>query len=133
MKASPIMSDWEAGAELDAEIARRVFGEQPGQYGRGDDVHRVVTSHDVVRDIPPFSIDIGASWKIVDELHARGYLIRVITYPKDAAPRPSHPETRVTCRVEQTVRGVHRRVAEADAANVPLAICRAALQVCQGR
>jgi hypothetical protein len=133
MRASPTMSEWEPGAELDAEIIRRVFGERLGQYGSGDDVHRFVPSYGVVRDVPPFSIEIGASWKIVDELHARGYLIRVITYPKDAAPRPSHPETRVTCRVEQTVRGVHRRVAEADAANVPLAICRAALQVCQDR
>jgi hypothetical protein len=133
MKTSSIMDDWEAGAELDAEIARRVFGEQIGQYGSGDDVHRFVTSYGVVRDLPPFSTDIGVAWKIVDELHARGFLIRVITYPKDTAPRPSDLETRVTCRVEQTVRGVHRRVAEADAANVPLAICQAALQVCQHR
>ena len=133
MRTSSIIDDWEDGAELDAEIARRVFGEQLGQYGSGDDIHRFVSSYGIVRDVPPFSTDIGASWKIVDELRARGFLIRVITYPKDAAPRPNHPETRVTCRVEQTVRGVHRRVAEADAANVPLAICRAALQACQDR
>jgi hypothetical protein len=47
------MSDWEAGAAPDAEIARRVFGEQLGQFGSDDDVHRFVRSYGVVRDVPP--------------------------------------------------------------------------------
>jgi hypothetical protein len=73
------MGDWEAGAAPDAEIARRVFGEQLGQFGSDDDVHRFVRSCGVVRDVPPFSIDIGASWK------------RVITLTKSHSDQGSWP------------------------------------------
>jgi hypothetical protein len=90
------------GTELDAEFARGVFG------GRAD---------------------TGPAWTIVDELQVSGCLVRVATYREDSVPQPRRPEVQVTCWIEQTARGVHRRVAEADAANAPLAIYRAALQV----
>jgi hypothetical protein len=117
------MSEWRAGPELDAEIARRIFGERIGQYGAGDDVHRFITNCGVVRDLPPYSSDMSAAWMIVEQFTERGYQVHVIQYPGEAST-----DSRARCSIVQVVRGVRRRVADIRSSDAPLAICRAALR-----
>ena len=126
------MSEWTAGPDLDAEIARRVFGERIGQHGADDDAHRFIASHGVVRDLPPYSSDGRAAWTVVDLLTERGYRVHVIQYPGEASPGRHCGRVgagdRVRCRIEQVALGEHRRLADIYATDAPLAICRAALR-----
>jgi hypothetical protein len=121
----------EPGAELDAEIAQRVFGERVRQYEGEDGPHRFIESYGLVRDLPPFSTDLGMAWRVVEHLRDAGFLVRVIEHPDSgrhhAEDRRAWEDRRVECVVEQTVRGVHRRAGLARAATPALAICRAAL------
>lgn len=122
---------WEPGPDLDAEVARRVLVETIGQYEGENGPHRFIQSFGLVRDIPPFSTEIAAAWRIVEHLRDSGYLVRVIEHPDagrlDAEHRRSWLDRRSECIVEQTVRGVHRRAGHVRAATPALAICRAAL------
>jgi hypothetical protein len=61
------MSEWQAGPAVDAAIARRVFGLV---------VYEGLCFHpdqpDVIGEIPPYSSDIAAAWKVLE----------VVTNPK---------------------------------------------------
>ena len=127
----PDAATWQAGPDTDVEIARRVFGEQIGQYETDDGPHRFVQSYGIVRDISPFSSEIGAAWSVVEHLRDRGYVVRVIEHPEaarhDSETRRSWLDRRAECVVEQNVRGVRRRAGHGYASTAALAICRAAL------
>jgi hypothetical protein len=122
----------EAGPDLDVEVARRVLGERIGHYDAGDGTHYFIESFGLVREIPPFSTDLAAAWKVVEHLRDAGFLVRVVEHPESERrheePRLTWDARRHECLVEQTVRGVRRR-AGAHASTVPLAICRAALAI----
>jgi hypothetical protein len=65
----------DAGPDLDAEIARRVFGWRnvrpallrPGRYV-GDAPDTLVS-----QDLPPYSSDIAAAWQVVEAMCERGW------------------------------------------------------------
>ena len=128
----PDPSPWEAGPDTDVEIARQVLGERIGQYETDDGPHRFIQSYGLVRDVPPFSTEIGAAWQVVEHLRDRGFLVRVIEHPDgsrhDSEHRRSWLDRRAECLVEQHVRGVRRRAGHAYAGTPALAICRAALE-----
>jgi hypothetical protein len=122
---------WDAGADLDAEIARLVFGEQIGQYETDAGPHRFIASYGLVRDIPPFSTDIAAAWQVVEHLRDAGYLVRIVEHPESSRLDAEHArvwrQRRAECVLEQHVRGVRGRAGTARAGTAALAICRAAL------
>jgi hypothetical protein len=126
------MTTWEAGPELDADVAQAIFGEQVGQYESEEGIRRFLQSHGLVRDLPPFSTELAAAWTVVEGLRAGGYLVRVVEHPDpgrdDAARYRTWLAQRSECTIERTVRGVRRREM-AQAGTVPLAICRAALAI----
>ena len=127
----PDAATGEADADTDVEIARQVLGERIGQYEADGGPHRFIQSYGLVRDIPPFSTEIGAAWQIVEHLRDLGFLVRVIEHPEasrhDSEPRRAWLDRRAECLVEQHVRGVRRRAGHAYAGTAALAICRAAL------
>jgi len=122
---------WDAGPDLDVEIARQVLEERIGQYETQEGPHRFIESYGLIRDIPPFSAEIGVAWRVVEHLRDRGYLVRVVEHPEasrhDSEHRRAWIDRRTECVVEQTVRGVRRRAGHAYANTAALAICRAAL------
>ena len=128
----PDAAHWEAGPDTDVEIARLVLGERIGQFQTDDGPHRFVESYGLVRDIPPFSTEIGAAWQVVEHLRDRGFLVRVIEHPEAARhaseDRRAWLDRRSECLIEQHVRGVRRRAGHAYARTAALAICRAALE-----
>jgi len=125
-------SPWEAGPDTDVEIARQVLGERIGQYATDGGPHRFIQAYGLVRDVPPFSTELGAAWQVVEHLRERGFLVRVIEHPDDSGHDSEHRRAwlarRSECLVEQHVRGVRRRAGHAYAATPALAICRAALE-----
>ena len=127
----PDASTWEAGPDTDVEIACQVLGERIGQYETDDGPHHFIQSYGLVRDIPPFSTEIGAAWQVVEHLRDRGFLVRVIEHPEGSRHESEHRRAwlnrRSECLVEQVVRGVRRRAGHAYAGTAALAICRAAL------
>jgi hypothetical protein len=122
---------WDAGADLDVEIARQVLQEQIGQYETEGGPHRFVRAYGLVRDILPFSTEIGAAWQVVEHLRDRGFVVRVVEHPEssrhDSENRRAWLDRRTECIVEQNVHGVRRRAGHAYARTAALAICRAAL------
>jgi hypothetical protein len=130
------MEQPEAGPDLDIMVAKHVLGERIGHYDSDQGVHYFIESHGLVRDIPPFSTDLAAAWKVVEHLRDAGFLVRVVEHPESERrleePRLTWNERQHECLVEQSVRGVRRR-ANAHANTVPLAICRAALAIIQPR
>jgi hypothetical protein len=127
----PDAATWEAGPDTDVEIARQVLSERIGQYETDGGPHRFIQSFGLVRDIPPFSTEIGAAWQVVEHLRDRGFLVRVLEHPEASRPDSTHRrawlDRRSECLVEQQVRGVRRRVGHGYASTAALAICRAAL------
>ena len=78
----------EAGPDADVEIARRVLGEQIGQFQTDDGPHRFVESYGLVREVPPFSTEIGTAWQVVEALRGQGFLVRVIERHRDECRTP---------------------------------------------
>lgn len=124
------MADWEAGPDLDAEVARRVFGEEIGEYATNRGPHRFIASHGLSRDIPPYSTDIASAWTVVERLRDDGFLVRVQEHPDslrhDFEGRVAWRARRAMCLIERVTLGVHQRAGVGYADSAALAICRAA-------
>ena len=133
----PDAATWEAGPDTDVEIARQVLGERIGQYETESRPHRFVESFGLIRDIVPFTTEIGVAWRVVEHLRDRGFVVRVIEHPEgsrhDSEPRGVWLDHRSECIVEQQVRGIRRRAGHAYASSAALAICRAALAAVNAR
>jgi hypothetical protein len=111
----------EAGREMDALIAERVFGRQTGRWGSfslmdgGDDAVAVET--------PRYSTDIAAAWEIVPRLEARyGRFDITQIWGLDA-----RGDWQCTLG-KQGWESVGAIYVTGFASTAPLAICRAALQ-----
>ena len=122
----------EAGPDLDVEVARRVFGEQIGEYAVEGGAHRFIASHGLSRDVPPFSTDIAVAWTVVERLRDDGFVVRVQEHPDsfrhDNEGRVAWRLRRAMCLVERVTLGVHQRAGVGYADTAALAICRAALE-----
>ena len=95
--------DMPAGLELDALVAERVMGYVSTLLG--------YTYGYKLVDVPPFSADIASAWKVVENIHARGLIIRVSNGDGDS--------------FDCDILGTEGHV---SAETWPLAICRAALK-----
>ncbi len=130
------MEQSEAGPDLDVAVAQHVLGERIGHYDTDRGPHFFIEAHGIVRDLPQFSTDLEAAWKVVEHLRDTGFVVRIVEHPESERrheePKLTWDARRHECLVEQTVRGVRRR-ANAYGNTVPLAICRAALAIVQGR
>lgn len=103
----------EAGREMDALVAERVFGGNvdPGKY-------MVVLPHgeDAYLTWPTFSTDIAAAWEVIDAMTHQGYsVVTQILSPKE-------PQS---ARI-YTIGG--RAISNSYGSTMPHAICRAALK-----
>jgi hypothetical protein len=125
------MSDIDAGPDLDAEVAHLVFGEQIGEYATDAGAHRFIASFGLTRDLPPYSSDISAAWKVVERLRDDGFLVRVQEHPEsfrhDNEGRVAWRSRRAMCLIERVTLGVHQRAGVGYADTAALAICRAAV------
>jgi hypothetical protein len=112
------MTEWEAGLDLDAAIARRVFGapeRTPNAWGYLEHGRQHVTKRP--RPLyPPYSTDMAAAWRVVEHFAADGWNISLGKGHGTAEwfANLYHPDD-------------HPNDYEADADTMPLAICRAAL------
>lgn len=129
--------EWEAGRQLDAEIARRVFGIKrlygsEGKPWQADDPWPLYipsgkpwrTHHLDSRPLPRFSSDMDAAMLIFDRLVDLGLHVLLARDPGD----PYEVEVCVT--EELYKRGLRGCIVMANTAQ--MAICRAALRAKQG-
>src|SRR5438552_1873064 len=105
------LTELSAGPALDALIAERVLGSHPAPDATS---------------LPPYSIDVGAAWTIVERLRAAGYAVRVQALPTSANDDDTERLHQSVCLVERSMLGVHARVGAGYAESAALAICRAA-------
>ena len=126
------VADWEAGPDLDVEVARRVFGEEIGAYDTDAGPRQFIKSFGLSRDVPPYSSEIAAAWTVVERLRDDGFLVRVQEHPEsfrhDFEERLAWRARRAMCLMERVTLGVHQRAGIGYADTAALAICRAALE-----
>lgn len=136
------MSELAAGAELDAEIAQRVFGLRvewddeecssatPGaKWVYGSEYWAVSVPYvyhseddDEGEYLQSYSSDIAAAWLVVEAMRARGYSFEV-------GCNPDRKKTGYESTFwEPYEKGKMVRMWEAEADTAPVAICRAALK-----
>lgn len=110
--------DWgNPSRELDAEVARKVFGWPEAHIERVyyAEAGSILAYQEEGPELPPYSTDIAAAWLVVDELVGRG-----MWYAIDGV------------RLGLPVRVTFSFGWEVEAATVAVAICRAALAACGG-
>jgi hypothetical protein len=107
------------GRELDAEIARKVFGcevvHQRTSVGRLDYLYKVGSGLVVV---PPYSTHVASAWLVIEHFKNQGdYKLEISAYPKDEV---------------WTIKAYHKegyaKSCTTSAKTIQLAICLAALK-----
>lgn len=112
------MSNLEAGREMDALVAEKVFGCDPlnarvGLHKNGD--LEYYWGYPVGHDIAPaYSTDISDAWRVIEHMQSLGWSWEVLNTTKTAFGA-------VFSMSQDDVYGT-------DAETVPLAICKAALK-----
>lgn len=118
------MTEMQPGRELDAEIARRVFGREviPG----GGYAHDYSFTDYPAVEVPHYSTDMAAAWLIVEHFRTRRYNIFPSAECGWQSP-PGMPEHAVTIEWMVDEPAVIESVHGAGA-TMPLTICLVALQ-----
>lgn len=111
--------DFEPGPELDAEIARRVFGYEILPYRNADNSATFFADGALYRLTPGYSTDIAAAWQIVQKMHDDGWTVHLQCYTNP------HDVRGWSCTFVRP--GAMGAVAVSYFSQAPLAICRAAL------
>ena len=136
------MTETQAGPELDAEIARRVFGREVIPCDAVSDagpLHGHVVQDGAVRqcNLNPYSTSIAAAWFVVEKMRAMGVWLAIRPVSDmhvdidDAGARWRVASFNEEC-VPYNDDWDSPQVSEC-AATAPLAICRAALLCCAER
>lgn len=109
-----------AGAELDAEIERRLFGRE------------IICSCGIdCDDIPPYSTDVAAAWLVVGQIiegDDTGFYLEYQPtqyWPKEQEPMEPARHWRAMCGLSGTDMGWRESYAD----TMPLAVCRLALKL----
>jgi hypothetical protein len=120
-----------AGRELDALVAERVFG-RIVDYGRHGPGQLIATNprdeDDNWHDLPPYSTDIAAAWQVLEAVAVKGTDFYIEYSPS--------PYALYWCRFNDTTQGTwtksggseDKRRGDAHASTAPHAICLAALE-----
>lgn len=118
------MTDWrtlEAGPELDANVAERVFGWTGCQVQHGRFAGYPPNSGQFTFG-RPYSTDIAAAWLVVERMRDRGYWVRIEDYTDGwrvtfSVPSKDEPDDWLN------------DVMLSEAGTMPAAVCDAALEV----
>jgi hypothetical protein len=124
----------EAGRELDAEVARQVFGDTVWPDPKYGPRRSKPGSNDgILQPIPPYSSEIGAAWAVVERMRELYYSFAYVQ-SHDMASFLREPWAAFSLSVAPPRWGTEPKMFEGEVIEwrgsgpAPLAICRAALR-----
>ena len=123
-----MMAEIDAGAALDAEIARVVFGEIAKVYPGGAFYPVPLRPDQRSSRVPLYSSDLRAAWMVVERLGDIGCCCVSVAREQIAG----HTQVDAVVIRDGAELGDHARTFVASADTAPLAICRVALQALDG-
>ena len=138
------VDEMEAGRCLDALVAERVMGwtevvvsgmprEGLGVPPEGDALYQVVVIWDVKLTIPSYSTDIAAAWGIVEKLATKHYITSVGWGPGRDEQCYASVQMILDRNLAADLVLNNPREMDGRGKTAPLAICRAALKLTEGK